>query len=131
MLSSHSEDAGRIVQRLSICLPGRGMCLVRETKERCANLVWSSRGGGGGEGEGETHPDTQLRRVKRWGSPCGLSTIAFLETWLKAGMVQSLAPTQGIPPPPPPDNLPTAHSGLHSLVGITSAISPSHLMGGH
>ena len=60
-----------------------------------------------------THPDTQLQRVKRWGPPCGLSTIVFLGTWLKAGKV------------------PTAHSGLHSLGGFTSAISPSHLQGGH
>ena len=35
-------------------------------------------------------------RVKRWGPPCGLSTIALWETRLKAGKEQSVAPTQGI-----------------------------------
>ena len=54
-----------------------------------------------------------------------------MEPRLKAGKVQSEALTQGIPPPHPPDNLPTAQSGLHSLGGFKSAISPSHLMGGH
>ena len=34
------------------------------------------------------------------------------------GKVQSVAPTQGMPPPLPPNNLPTAHSGLHSLPGF-------------
>ena len=49
----------------------------------------------------------------------------------ESGEVQSVAPTQGIPPPLPPDNLLTGHSGLHSLGGSTLAISPSHLMGGY
>ena len=42
-----------------------------------------------------------------------------------------VAPTQGIPPPLPPDNLPTAHSGLHSLGGFKSAISSTQVMGGY
>ena len=72
-----------------------------------------------------------VTKGKRWGPPCGLSTIVFVEPRLKAGKVQSVAPTQGIPPPLPPDNLPTAHSGLHSPGGSKSANSLSHLMGGH
>ena len=78
-----------------------------------------------------THSDTQLRRVKDGAHRAGYQPSRFLETRLKAGKVQSVAPTQGIPPPLPPANLPTAHSGLHSLGGSKSAISPSHLMGGH
>ena len=81
----------------------------------------------------QIHPvrDTQLRRVKDGAHRAGFSTIAFVEPRLKAGKVQSEAPTQVIPPPLPPDNLPTAHSGLHSLGGFESAISPSHLIRGH
>ena len=79
---------------------------------------------GGCSGKGRNAPGNTATKGKRWGPPCGLSTIAFMETRLKAGKVQSVAPTQGIPPPPPPDNLPTAHSGLNSLRGFRQPLAP-------
>ena len=74
--------------------------------------------------QGRNAPRNTAMKGKRWGPPCGLSTIAFVETRLKVGKVQSVAPTQGISPPLPPDNLPTAHSGLHSLRGFRQPLAP-------
>ena len=79
---------------------------------------------GGCRRKGRNAPRNTATKGKRWGPPCGLSTIAFVETRLKAGKVQSVAPTQGIPPPLPPDNLPTAQSGLHSLRGFRQPLAP-------
>ena len=77
------------------------------------------------------HPNTHLRRVKIWGPPCGLSTIAFCGYKAGSGEGTKRGTHPGHPTTSPPDNLPTAHSGLHSLGGSTSAISPSHLKGGY
>ena len=76
-------------------------------------------------GKGRNAPGYTATKGKRWGPPCGLSTIAFVGTRLKAGRVQSLAPTHGIPPPLPRDNLPTAHSGLLSLRGFRQPLAPT------
>ena len=36
------------------------------------------------------HPDTKLQRVKRWGPPCGLSTIAFFGYKAESGFLSCL-----------------------------------------
>ena len=74
--------------------------------------------------QGRNAPGYTATKGNRWGPPCGLSTIAFVGTRLKAGKVQSVAPTQGITPPLPPDNLPTVHSRLHSLRGFRQPLAP-------